>query len=132
MYSPYSQYIGKGFNFEREVIKSKNLVVQLGEDNKSIESFFLHRNLNHPTQYKNFLLERNYYRDINLYFTYDTQYKRWFTTKTDFFYRAMAEIINLPSWNIFNFMKRYYFQEKRGNGFVIGSRDRRQRLQNRA
>ena len=35
------------------------------------------------------------------------------------FYRAMAEIINLPSWNIFNFMKRYYFQEKRGNGFVI-------------
>ena len=29
-------------------------------------------------------------------------------------------------------MKRYYFQEKRGNGFVIGSRDRRQRLQNRA
>ena len=31
----------------------------------------------------------------------------------------MAEIINLPSWNIFNFMKRYYFQEKRGNGFVI-------------
>ena len=49
-----------------------------------------------------------------------------------FFYRALAEIINLPSWNIFNFMKRYYFQEKRGNGYVIGLRDQRQRLGNRA
>ena len=48
------------------------------------------------------------------------------------FYRAMAEIINLPFWNIFNFMKRYYFQEKRGNGYIIGSRDQRQRLGNRA
>ena len=29
-------------------------------------------------------------------------------------------------------MKRYYFQEKRANGYVIGSRDQRQRLGNRA
>ena len=29
-------------------------------------------------------------------------------------------------------MKRYYFQEKRGNGYIIGSRDQRQRLGNRA
>ena len=32
----------KGFNFEREDIKSKNLVVRLSEDNEFIESFFLH------------------------------------------------------------------------------------------
>ena len=38
----------------------------------------------------------------------------------------LAEIINLPSWNIYNLMKRYYFQEKRANGYVIGSRDQRQ------
>ena len=43
--------------------------------------------------------------------------------KLIFFYRAMAEMINLPSYNIFNFMKRYCFQEKRGNAYVIGSRD---------
>ena len=122
----------KGFNFEREDIKSKNLVVRLSEDNEFIESFFLHRNPNHPTQYIIFLLGRNYYRYMNLYFNYDTQYKQWFSTKTFFFYRALAEIINLPSWNIFNFMKRYYFQEKRGNGYVIGLRDQRQRLGNRA
>ena len=44
----------------------------------------------------------------------------------------MAQIINLLSYNIFNFMKRCYFQEKRGNGYVIGSRDQRQQLGNRA
>ena len=44
----------------------------------------------------------------------------------------MAQIIHLPSWNTFSFMKRYYFQEKRGNDYVIGSRDQRQRLGNRA
>ena len=44
----------------------------------------------------------------------------------------MAEIINLSFWNIFNFMKRYYFQEKRGNCYIIGSRDQRQRLGKRA
>ena len=75
----------KGFNFEREDIKSKNLVVRLSEDNEFIESFFLHWNPNHPTQYINFLLGRNYYRYMNLCFTYDTQYKQCFSTKTDFF-----------------------------------------------
>ena len=44
----------------------------------------------------------------------------------------MAEIINLSSWNIFHFMKSYYYQGKRGNGYVIGTREQRQRLGNRA
>ena len=99
-YSPYSQFIGKGFNFEREVIKNKALVVQLSEDNKNIESFFLHRNPNHPMEYLDFLLGRNFYRDINLYFTYDTQYKKWFTTGTEFLYQAIAEIINENSFDL--------------------------------
>ena len=42
-YSPYSQFLRKGFNFEREVIKGLNLIVQLNEDQTLIESFFLHR-----------------------------------------------------------------------------------------
>ena len=54
-------------------MKSKALVVQLSEDNKNVESFFfLHQNPNHPTQFINFLLGRNYYWDINLHYTYDT------------------------------------------------------------
>ena len=40
IHSPYSQFIGKRFNFEREIIKNKALVVRLSEDNKNIESFF--------------------------------------------------------------------------------------------
>ena len=76
IYSPYSQFIGWKFNFEREVVKSKNLVVRLSASNKLIESFFLHRNPNYLTQYINSLLGRNDYRDINSYFTYDTQYKQ--------------------------------------------------------
>ena len=79
------QFIGKGLSFEREVIKSKALVVRLSEDNRDIEPFVLHRNPNHPTHYLNFLSGRNFYRDISLYFTYDTQYKKWFTKGTDFF-----------------------------------------------
>ena len=79
------QFIDKGFSFEREVIKSKRLVVRLSEDNKDIEPFVLHRNPDHPMQYLTFLLRRNFYRDISLYFTYDTQYKKWFTKGTDFF-----------------------------------------------
>ena len=123
IFSLYLQFIGKGFNFEREVIRSKALVVWLSEDNKNIELFFLHRNPNHPTQYLKFLLGRHFYRDINLYFTYDTQYKQWFTTRTDFFYRVMAEIINENSFDFLKVMKKYNFQEKRGNGYVIDPRD---------
>ena len=51
-------------------------------------------------EYLDFLLGRNFYRDINLYFTYDTQYKKWFTTGTEFLYQAIAEIINENSFDL--------------------------------
>ena len=44
----------------------------------------------------------------------------------------MAEIINENSFDLLKVMKKYYFQEKRGNGYVIGSRDQRQKLGHRA
>ena len=50
-----------------------------------MESFFLHQNPNHSMQYINFLLGRNCYRDINLYFTYDTQYSNSLQQKLIFF-----------------------------------------------
>ena len=43
----------------------------------------------------------------------------------------MAEIINENSFDLLKVMKKYYFQEKRGNGYVIGSRDQRQKLGHR-
>ena len=44
----------------------------------------------------------------------------------------MAEIIHENSFDLLKVMKKYYFQEKRGNGYVIGSRDQRQKIGHRA
>ena len=54
IYSPYSQFLGKGFNFEREVIKGLNLIVRLNEEQTLIESFFLHRSSKGGTEYNLF------------------------------------------------------------------------------
>ena len=43
IYSPYSEFLGKGFDFEREVLKGLNLIVRINEDQTLIKSFFLHR-----------------------------------------------------------------------------------------
>ena len=67
IYSPYSQFIGKGFNFERKAIKGLNLIVRLNEEQTLIESFFLHRTPKGGTEYLNFFLGKAYYRHINLY-----------------------------------------------------------------
>ena len=67
IYSSYSQFLWKGFNFEREVIKGLNLIVRLNEDQTLIESFFLHRSPKGGTEYLNFFLRKACYRDINLY-----------------------------------------------------------------
>ena len=47
-----------------------NLIVQLDEQQKLVESFLLHRSPRY-TEYLSHLLGKNYYRDINLYFAYD-------------------------------------------------------------
>ena len=44
----------------------------------------------------------------------------------------MPEIINENSFDLLKVMKKYYFQEKRGNGYVISSRDQRQKIGHRA
>ena len=78
IYLPYSQFLGKGFNFERKLIPGLNLIVRLNEEQTLIKSFFLHRSQKSRTEYLNLFRGRAYYRDINLYFVYDTQYKQWF------------------------------------------------------
>ena len=75
IYSPYSQFLGKGFNFERKAIKGLNLIVRLNEEQTLIESFLLHRSPKGGTEYLHFFLEKAYYRDINLLYVYDKQNK---------------------------------------------------------
>ena len=91
IYLPYSQFLGKGFNFEREVIKGLNLIVRLNEEQILIGFFFLYRSPRGGTEYLNFWGGKTYYRDINLYFVYDTQYEQWFTSGSEFFNKAICE-----------------------------------------
>ena len=107
IYSPYSQFLGKGFNFEREVLKGLNLIVRLNEDQTLIESFFLHRSPRGGTEYLNFFLGKAYYRDINLYFVYDTQYKQWFSSGPEFFNEVIRKKLRNKKFNVKAFAKKY-------------------------
>ena len=91
IYLPFSQFLGKAFNFERKLIPGLNFIVRLNEEQTLTESFFLHRSQKGGTQYLNLFLGRAYYRDINLYFVYDTQYKQWFSFGPEFFNEAICE-----------------------------------------
>ena len=51
IYSRFSHLIGKGFSFEREIIKDLNLIVRLNEKQTLIKSFFLHRSPRGGTEY---------------------------------------------------------------------------------
>ena len=41
-----------------------------------------------------------YYRDINLYFVYDTQNKQWFSSGTEFFNEAICEEVGNKNFNL--------------------------------
>ena len=63
IYSPYSQFLGKDFNFDRKLISGLNLIVRLNEEQTLIDSFSLHRSQKCGTQYLNLFLGRANYRD---------------------------------------------------------------------
>ena len=113
IYSPYSQFLGKGFNFERKALKGLNLIVRLNEEQTYIESFFLHRRSSGGTEYLNFILGKAYYRDINLYFVYDKQNKQWFSSGPEFFNEAICEKVRNRNFNLKEFATKYYQVEKR-------------------
>ena len=104
---PYSQFLDKGFNFERKLIPALNLIVRLNEEQILIESFFLYRSQKGGTQYLNPFLGRAYYRDINLYFVYDTQYKQWFSSGPELFNEAIREKLRNKKFNVKAFAKKY-------------------------
>ena len=125
---PYSQFLGKGFNFKREVIKTLNLIVPLNEDLTLIESFFLHRSPKGGTEYI-ILGGKAYYRDMNLYFVYDTQNKQWFSCGPEFFNEAICEKVGNKNFNLKAFARQYYV-EKKGNGYAVGHIDQKKALGN--
>ena len=100
VYSPYTEFLEKCFNFEREAIKDLNLIVRLNEEQTLIESFFLHRSTKGGTEYLDFFLGKSYYRDINLLFVYDTKYKQWFTSGPEFYNEAICEKTTNKNFNL--------------------------------
>ena len=132
IYLPFSHFIGKGFTFERALIKGLNLIVRLNEIQTHIESVFLHRSPSGGTENISFVLGRSYYRDINLFFVYDRQNKQWFSSGTDFFNEAICEKVTNRSFILRAFGKKIYYTKKKGNGYAIGHVDQRRALGNRS
>ena len=113
IYSPYSQLLGKGFNFERKEIKSMNLIVRLNEEQTLLESFLLHRSPKGGTEYLIFFLGKAYYRGINLLYVYDKQNKQWFTSGPEFFHEAICEKVRNKNFNLKAFAIQCYHVEKK-------------------
>ena len=102
-----------------------NLIVQLNEEQKLVESFFLHRSTKSASEYLNFFLGKSYYRDVNLYFVYDKVYKQWFTSGTKFYNEAICEKVTNPNFKLIEFIEKFYYTEKKGNGYAIGTCEQR-------
>ena len=112
IYLPFSHFIGKGFTFERALIKGLNLIVRLNEIQTHIESVFLHRSPSGGTENISFVLGRSYYRDINLYFVYDKQNKQCFSSGTDFFNEPICEKVTHRSFILREFEKKKLLYQK--------------------
>ena len=78
-----------------------------------MESFFLYRSPKGATEYLNFWGGKAYYRDINLYFVYDKQYKQWFSSGPKFFNEAICEKVRNKNFNFKAFARQYYHVDKR-------------------
>ena len=72
-----------------------------------------------------------YYRDIDLYFVYDRQYKQWFSSGSEFFNEAICQKIRNTNFNLKAFARQYYHAEKKGNGYATGNLDQKKALGNR-
>ena len=69
-----------------------------------------------------------YYRDINLYFVYNTQYKKWFSSGPEFFNEAICEKVRNKNFNLKAIAGQYYDVEKKGNGYAIVHVDQKKAL----
>ena len=76
-------------------------------------------------------MRKAYYRDISLYFVYDTQFKQWFSSGPEFFNEAICKKVRNKNFNLKAFALQYYHVEKKGNGYAIGHLHQRKALGNR-
>lgn len=133
IYSPFSQLLSKGLTFKHNSNSGFNtmkLITQVDKENKKLRSFFLHTNANNKTEYLNYSLGETYYRDINLFYVYDSRFKQWETTQPEFFQKTIYAKATNQNFNEKEFAKKYYDDDKKGR-FVIGTYVQRLKLGNR-
>ena len=97
-----------------------------------MKNLFLHNEPNKSTEYLNFFLARYYYRDINLYFAYDKQYKQCFTSGPEFYNEAISEKVNNRNFNLKKFAEKFYYIDKKGSGYAFGHIGQRRAVGNRS
>ena len=54
-----------------------------------------------------------YYKDINLYFVYDTQHKQWFSSGLEFFNEAICQKVRNKNFNIKAFTKNIIMMKRK-------------------
>ena len=75
------------------------LVTQVDKENEKLQSFFLHTAASNKTEYLNYSLGEAYYRDINLFYVYDSRFKQWETTQPEFFQKAIYAKATTQNFN---------------------------------
>ena len=56
---------------------------------------------------------KSYYRDINLYFTYDTQYKQWFISGPNFCNEEICEKVTNRNFDLKAFGKKFIIPKRK-------------------
>ena len=80
----------------------------------------------------NFFVGKAYYRDINKsIFCIRYTNKQWFSSGLEFFNEAIPEKVRNKNFNLKAFTRKYYYVEKKGNGYAIGHIDQKKALGNR-
>ena len=106
--------------FNREIDKSDFFMANLNGDNKKVQGFYQHKAI------ESFELGEKHYRDINLIFTYDKTNKQWYGTNPNLINEVMSDRTNEKErFSITKFVKKYYLTEKKGTGFVVGTKQER-------
>ena len=85
-----------------------------------------------PTKDLSYFLGKNYYRDINLYFAYDRPNRQWFARGKNFCNNVICEKMTNPNFKLNAFMRKFYYTEKKSNGYIIGACGQRRSLGSRS
>ena len=119
IYSPYSQLIAKSLICKKTGntgFSDMTLVTQLNKKSEKLQSSFLYNHASNKTEYLNYSLGENYYRDINLFFVYNARFKQWqLFSQPEFFREAIYAKVTAKNFNEKEFARKYYDQDKKAD-----------------